>query len=93
MPPWNFLGEKEETTIGQWLSSDKAKFFQNCCSSKTKEHGIPTTLTEKEKGKIEQCIKVFEQVPVHEQEETTEQDIKCEMPNFKLGFDFLSEHV
>ena len=47
VPPWNFLGEKEETTIGQWLSSDKGKFLQNYCSSKTKEHGIPTTLTGK----------------------------------------------
>ena len=93
VPPWNFLGEKEEITIVQWLSSDKGKFLRNWRSSKTKQHVMRTSLTEKEKSEIEQCMKVFEQLPVDQQVETKEQNIECEMPNFKLGFDFLSEHV
>lgn len=82
--------DTEETTIVQWLSSDS---MRDCCSSKTKKHGMPSTLSEKERSEIEDCMRVFEQLPVYNQFETIKQEKECEMPNFNLGFDFLSEHV
>ena len=93
VPPWNFLGDTEETTIVQWLSSDKGKFLRNYHLSKTKEHVMSSTLTEKERSEIADCMKIFEQLPEYEDLDTMKQEKESEMPNFSLGFDFLSKHV
>ena len=91
VPPWNFLGDTQEATIVQWLSSNKGTFLRDCRSRNIQKQEMPPTLTEKEKIEVQECTKIFEQLPVCYQEETTQLEQECEMPNFSLGFDFLSE--
>jgi len=93
VPPWNFLGDKEETAIVQWLSRDKGRFLRNSRLSKNQTLTMPPTLTERDRREIQECMKIFEQQPEYEQFETIQLANNCEMPNFNLGFDFLSEEV
>jgi len=93
VPPWNFLGDKEETTIVQWLSRDKGKFLRQSRSSKNQKLKMPPALTEGDRREIQECMKIFEEQPEYEQFETVQVANNSEMPNFNLGFDFLSEMV
>ena len=88
VPPSQFLGDREENEIIQWLRKDKAAFFKEQRSSgeSSASNGsvhLCRTLTPSEKKEVEECSRSFAEVL----DEDMSDDV--ELPSFNVGLDFL----
>ena len=90
VPPSQFLGDREEDMIIQWLKKDKALFFQEQRPTPdSREPSERPTLTPYEQSEIKECSRIFAQF---EEDDPTWIDIEdgIDLPNFSIGFDFLN---
>ena len=60
-----FLGDRYESTIIQWLQTEKALFFKKERSSPSllkplPENSVSQSLTAAERREVEECTKIFE---------------------------------
>lgn len=89
VPPSEFLGEKEELKVLQWLTKDKGKFLrgQPPTSNFSKQQ-----LTEDERKEIDTCLHIFEQLEEFDEElcrQINSTNNCIEQPTFDFGFKFL----
>lgn len=93
VPPSQFLGDREENEIIQWLRKDKAAFFKQQRSSgessaSNRSLHLCRTLTPYEKQEVEECSRIFAQ---WDKDEVFDEDMSddVELPSFNVGLDFL----
>jgi len=97
--PDEFLADNEEAKIIQWLTKNKASFFKQQRvsaqhvnqASKMPPANLRLALTEYERQEVEECSNIFLQMNDNKLNLILDIDSDTDLPNFSLGFDFLSD--